>query len=446
MGPSNPPKAAIAAPVDPQYVQGSSADEVWAHFRTGAVVRALRDRTRHYPGLEGTAPSTISCYLRGEELKLPVNQVLDVGCGSGEGLRWLSRHYRNTIGLDVDGRALAFSRQIAHDSRLVQADIQSRVNLGGVTQLAYLIDVLAHLERPERALRILALHVAPPRGIIVAESAASPEQCLVPPARRAYSARSLHALLLRGGFIVEQWLSSKEPFLEVYAVALRDPGVGALADAESHFERGDFKVALELAQRAALTSVSGLRFEALLAQARLLIELGRRDEATALLLETRDLDPKDARPLAALSQLAMLARNDLQALAFAREAVKIDVLEVAGISALGALTREQDPRSSLDAWLVAHALAPDHSGVAFALCDAALALDDCALAITVLERLRRYAPKPSNANNSIALAWLLVRAGRPIQANLEARLAESLDPSSTELIELKRFLQQLSAS
>jgi tetratricopeptide (TPR) repeat protein len=279
---------------------------------------------------------------------------------------------------------------------------------------------------------------------VVVEPSAAADQCLVSPARRAYSERGLHSLLVRSGFSIEQWLSVEGPFLAVQAVAHRDPCVTALADAEKHFERGAFEAALELTSRACHTTMVELKFEAKLAKARVLIELQRRDAATAVLLEARELNPMDARPLAALSQLAMLAANDSEALAMAREATRVDLLEVAGVCALGTLCRQMQPRAALDAWLVAHALAPDHPGVALQLCEAALAVDDCALAITVLERLRRYHPDQQQAGHHIAMAWLLAHSGRPIQAQLEAKFAETLEPTSAELFELREFLRQLS--
>jgi SAM-dependent methyltransferase len=395
--------------------------------------------------LLGSAPSTVGYYVRADELALKVNHVLDAGCGSGEGLRLLSRRFRKTTGVDKDARALAFSRQLASEARIIQADLQTLTARTESPQVVYVVDVLGHLDRPERALRGLASRLSPPFGLFAAEPLARADQCLAFPVRRAFSMRGLHSLLMRSGFVVERWLDSDGTFLQAYAVSHRDPCVIALADAESHFERGALEAALELATRASRSTLMGLRLEAQLTRAHLLLELGRRDAATAVLLESRDLDSGDPRPLAALSRLAMLAGSDPQALELAKEAVRLDVLDVSGVCALGTVRRELEPRESLDAWLVAHALAPDHSGIALHLCEAALALDDCALAITVLERLRRYSPNPSS-QHSIVLAWLLAYVGRPLQAELEARLAASLDPDAPELKDLHDFIRQLTSS
>lgn len=429
--------------VDPVYVPGRRTDEAWAHFRSGAIVQASSDRTRHYPGLVGVAPPTLSYYARADELKLAASHVLDVGCGSGEGLRHLSRTFARTSGVDKDGRALAYARQIAKDSRLVQADLALGTYRTEPAQAAYAIDVLGHLERPERALRALAERLAPPHAFVVAEPQATAVQRLVAPARRAYSERGLFSLLVRSGFVVEQWLAVKGPFLAVYAVTLRDPAVIALNDAERHIERGSFETALELTGRAGQSTRLSLRFEAQILRARLLIELHRRDAATAVLLEARALDPTDARPLAALAQLTLLAGNEVKALELAKEATRLDLLEVSGLCALGSLYQSTRPNDSLNAWLVAHALAPDHSGVALRLCEAALAVDDCALAITVLERLRRYHPEKRDASEHLTMAWLLAQSGRPIQARLEAKLAETLAPNSPELLEFRKFLRRI---
>jgi SAM-dependent methyltransferase len=395
--------------------------------------------------LLGAAPLTVGYYARADELSLKVTHVVDAGCGSGEGLRFLSRRYRKTTGIDKDGRALAFARQLATDSRLVQGDLQLLTARTESPQVAFAVDVLGHLERPEKGLRALASRLSPPFGLFIAEPAARADQCLAYPVRRAFSARGLHALLMRCGFVVERWLESDGVFLLAYAVLHRDAGFAALADAEAHFDRGAFETALELATRASRSTLLGLRHEALLIRAHLLLGLGRRDAATAVLLESRALDPGDPRPLAALSRLATLAGSDPQALELAKEAVRLDVLDVSGVCALGAVRRELQARESLDAWLVAHALAPDHAGIALHLCEAAVALDDRALAITVLERLRRYSSSPSS-QQSIMLAWLLAYAGRPLEAEIEAKLAASLDPTAPELKDLHDFIRQLAST
>lgn len=432
--------------IDPVYVPAGRGDDVWAHFRSGAVVHASRDRTRHYPALEGLAPATYPYYVKLDDRLPTVNHVLDAGTGSGEGLRHLERQYRRATGIDKDPRALAFARQIARESRLVQADLESFTCRIEPAQLAYLVDTLGHLLHPQRALRSLAERLASPKSLVVAEPRATADQCLVPPARRAFSERSLHSLLVRGGFLVEKWLHVEGPFLEVYATAHRDPASVSLSDAETHFARGAHASALELADRSCKTTLPDLRLEALLAKARILIELEHRDEATALLVEARELDPADGRPLAALARLAYLAGNESHALSLAKEAVQVDLLELSSVCALGALSKDLEPRATLDAWLVAHALAPDHVGVALEVCEAALATDDCALAVTVLERLRRYHGSRNEASHSIAMAWMLAQSGRTLQARLEARLAETLNPGSQELADLREFLAQLASS
>jgi tetratricopeptide (TPR) repeat protein len=431
--------------VDPQYVQGSRPDEIWAHFRSGAVVQTSRDRSRHYPGLAGAAPATLGLYLRADELRLSATHVLDAGCGAGEGLRHLGAAYRRTTGVDRDARALAFARQLAPEAHLVHSDLGSGSTRTEPAQLAYVVDVLGHVERPERFLYALGRRMESARGLLVAEPAATADQCLVPPARRAFSMRGLHSILVRGGFSIEGRLGSQAPFLMIYAVAHQDPAATMLLDAEAQFERGSLQVAEELAKRACQTVLPALRLESLLALARIQVELSRRDAATAALLEARRLDPADARPPAALSRLAQLAGSESQAFALAREATRLDLTEVAAVAALGLLSHKSDPKGALDSWLVAHALAPDHSGIAAHLCDAALRVGDCAVAITVLERLRRYLPQQDSAPNSIVMAWLLAREGRPLQAELEARLAEALEPNSPEIKELRGFLKTLSA-
>jgi SAM-dependent methyltransferase len=185
MQPSARSNSLGAFPVDPQYVQGGRPTEIWAHFRSGIVLEASCDRVRHYPGLSGVAPATLSLYLRGDEFKTAASHVLDAGCGAGEGLRHLAARYRRVTGVDKDGKAVAFARQIASDAHAIQADLQAPNLRCDPVQLAYVVDVLAHLEQPERTLWNLAQRMDGARALLVAEAKASAEQCLAPPARRA---------------------------------------------------------------------------------------------------------------------------------------------------------------------------------------------------------------------------------------------------------------------
>ncbi|HEY5959328.1 MAG TPA: methyltransferase domain-containing protein [Polyangiaceae bacterium] len=435
-----------AVPVDPHYVQGNRSDEFWAHFRSGAVVHASRDRTRHYPGLGGAAPATLGMYLLADDLPISANHVIDAGCGAGEGLRRLTSSHRRVTGVDRDPRALAFARQWAPDARVIQVDLGQGALRVEPAQLALAIDVIGHFEQPERALWALSQKLDTARGLLSAEVLAAADQCLTPPARRAFSPRGMHAMLIRSGFAVEQWLRAPLGFLSCYSVAHRDSAAVALLDAEHHFSRGALPNAETLVLEASKSSIAALRLEALLALARVQVELNRRDAATATLLEARKLDSGDARPLAALSRLAHLAGSASQAVSLARQAVQLDMTEVTAVAALGLAIYDDDPRAALDAWLVAHALAPDHSGIAAKVCEAAVQLEDYSLAITVLERLKRYVPLKDAARSSKVMAWLLAHEGKSLQAELQTRLAETLEPDSADIRELREFLKGVTAS
>jgi SAM-dependent methyltransferase len=429
--------------IDPRYVQGGRPSEVWAHFRSGTVLEVSRERVRHYPGLSGAAPATLGLYLRGDGLGLSASHVIDAGCGAGEGLRHLSLSYRRATGIDRDSKALAFARQLSPGNRTVQADLSSEA-LPPVdsAQLAYVVDVLGQLEQPERALWNLGQRLDGARGLLVAEAAATADQCLMPPVRRAFSMRSLHSVLVRGGFVVERWLENGAPFLICHAVAHRDAAACMLLEAEAEFARGSIRSAEELARHASQSGLPALRLEALLALARIQIELSRRDIATAVLLEARMIDPTDARPPAALSRLAELAGSETEAHALAKEAVRLDLTEIAAVTAMAQLSHDGEPQRAMDSWLVAHALAPDHCGIAARLCEAALRAGECGVAITVLERLRHYdTSKHDSARSSLAMAWLLARDGRKVQAEVEARVSESLAPGSPEIKSLREFLK-----
>jgi hypothetical protein len=347
-------------------------------------------------------------------------------------------------GIDKDPRALAFARQWAPDARLLQVDLGH----GGAlridsAQLAVAVDAVAQFELPERALWAVAQRLDATRGIFVADALAAADQCLVPPVRRAFSMRSMHALLTRSGFGVEQWLPGATEFIACFAVAHRDPATLALLDAETLFSRGSLESAEELTLRAGKSTLPALRLEALLARARVQVELGRRDAATATLLEARKIDPGDARPLAALSRLAHMAGSESRAISLAKEAVQLDITDVSAVAALGLASHDEDPRAALDAWLVAHALAPDHSGIGAKVCEAAVRLEDYSLAITVLERIKRYSPLTDSLRSSKIMAWLLAHEGKPLQAELQARLAEAFEPDSADIKELRDFLKSI---
>lgn len=432
-------------PCDPRYVQGGLPGEVWAHFRSGVVVRAGRDRTRHYPGLESVAPVTLGFYLHFDQLGIPANHVIDAGCGAGAGLRHLAATYHRATGIDADASVLRFARELAPGSRFIAADL-STLQDKTTAQAAYLVDVLGQVTEPVRALLRIASHLDGSRSLCIAEPLVATNQCLAPPARRAFSTRTMHSLLTRAGFSLEQWLECSRDFLICYAVDRRDRTVDTLQAAEEHLGQGQLHVAELLARRVCQANAATLKYEALLTLARVQYQQALRDAATATLVEARQLEPTDPRAVAGLSLLAYAAGSDSQAFSLAREAVALDPTDLASVMALATLLHDAEPKQALAHWTVAHALAPDHPGIVARLCDAAVRLGDFPAAVAALEQSRRYDSAAHGVSGTLSLAWLLTRVGRYQQATTIVRRMALTTPNAPELKELCEFLEKQSPS
>src|SRR5450432_543927 len=93
------PGTAIARSGEPSYHVGRRTSEIVARFASRTDVDVTQGRVRAYPGLAGSAPSTLAFYdvatktLRGKH-------ILDVGSGSGGGTRILSEHYAHVTGVE----------------------------------------------------------------------------------------------------------------------------------------------------------------------------------------------------------------------------------------------------------------------------------------------------------------------------------------------------------
>lgn len=426
---------------NPRYIQGSLPGEVWAHFRSGTVVRAGRSRARHYPGLEGLAPPTLGLYLQFDQLGIPANHVVDAGCGAGAGVRHLAATYHRVTGVDVDAAALRFAKELAPEARLTAADLNT-FQAESASQAVYFVDVLGHVMEPVRAILRVAQGLDGCRVLCIAEPMIKLDQCLAPPARRAFSARTMHSLLARAGFCAEQWLECSREYLLCYAVARRDRTVDTLQAAEEHLNQSQLHVAELLARRACQSDVAILRYEALLTLARVQYQQSQRDAVVATLVEARQLAPTDPRAIASLALLAYAAGSDSEAFALAREAFALDPTDLTSVTTLATLLHDADPRSALEHWQAAHALAPDHTGVVAQLCDAAVRVGDFAAAVAALEQSRRYDTAAHGISGTLSLAWLLARVGRSQQAATIVRRTALANPNAPGFKELCEFLEK----
>lgn len=423
------------------YVEGSLPGEVWAHFQSGVVVRAVRDRSCHFPGLKGSAPATLGLYRRFDELDIPANHVFDAGCGTGEGLRHLSAVYRRVTGIDRNVAVLNCAKQLAPHARLIHSDIATCNLRRDAAQLAYVIDVLGHIESPTPALLNISRNLEGARGLCVAEPRASIGQQLEPPQCRAFTGRTLYSVLIKGGFRIEEWLNVHHDFVAGYAVSSNGEAASMLYSAESELERGRLHVAETLARRACSVDSAALRLEALLTLARVQVQRSRRDAATATLLEAQRIDPSDARPQAGLALLARASGADSQAYALAREALALDPADLAAITSLATLLHETEPKQALQHWIAAHALAPEHEGIVARLCDAAVRVGELEVAIAALNQSRRFGSVAGGVHGSLSLAWLLLQVGRPEQAATIARQTARSYPDAEGLSELVDYLK-----
>jgi SAM-dependent methyltransferase len=98
----------------------------------------------------------------------PLDQVVDLGCGTGELLRTLAPSIRTGVGVDRDGAALEAARQGAPENlRFVHADIRN-FPLPTGTSVVLLHDSLRYLSPLEQQQLLIRLgRTLPERGLLV---------------------------------------------------------------------------------------------------------------------------------------------------------------------------------------------------------------------------------------------------------------------------------------
>ncbi len=426
-----PPSSGDVAP--PTYVAGGSRSEVFAHFRSGLIVRAGRTRQRNYPGLRGAAPPTTVFY--GIACQLPdVRSVLDLGSGSGDGSRRLCARFEQVTGIDSSSEAVTFARQWCPLGSFVHGDATRPID-APLVDLVVVADVLGHLQGAERAL-VQAGRLLNARGVVlVAEPAALPLQRLASPARRGYSVRSLGALLTRTGFRVRDWVAKRGTFVGCIAEPVATPDRAALVEGLEALEAGQADEALCCLESARQTGPASVQCEASMAVARAHLMRGNGDAAARALMAAAAIAPRDARPIAGLAELSFVAGDVVTALRLGLEAGKLDPTEPTAARIAGFAALELEHRDALSAIRVANNLAPDDFDIARALSEAAARLGDTGTGIAALERVRAYGDD-LGASLHVELARNLLAHGRRADAELEARLARAKEPEGAEVIEL----------
>jgi SAM-dependent methyltransferase len=108
--------------------------------------------------------------------RTPASTLLDVACGTGQHLQYLSQWYA-AEGVDLDPELLDIARQRLPDVRFHQADMTDfdlGRQFGAVVSLFSAIGYVKTVERLDRAVACMAKHIAP-GGVLVIEPWFTPE-------------------------------------------------------------------------------------------------------------------------------------------------------------------------------------------------------------------------------------------------------------------------------
>lgn len=432
------PRRALADVREPTYVPSGRRGQLYAHFRSGLIVRAGRERMRSYPGLRGAAPPTVALYEVMKQLPSTVH-VLDLGAGAGIGTRRLTTHFDAVTAVDSSSEALAFAREYAPLARYVHVDACDDLpdeQYGAAT----IVDVLGHIESPELALVNLRSRLSDDALVLIAEPRSSTVQRLESPARRAYSPSELVGLITRAGFTATEWIMTRGSFVSCLARVDRSTHAESLCRGLAHARKEESERALEELAIAA-KGPHLVAIEAELARARLYLERRDGDSAVRCFLHVSELDPTDARTTAGLAEIALRTRDIPSALRLSTTALSNDPTCAPAARILALAAEELDPSQAVIAWQRAHDLAPDDLGTASGLAQAAVAQQNAKLAIRTYERLRSYGGDHGPDFN-VTLAWLLIADGRTADAEMEARVAHAKAPEDAAVIELRRTLAE----
>jgi SAM-dependent methyltransferase len=440
--PESTPAQRLKAEAAPIYVAGSLPGETWAHFPSGAIVKAVRSRARSYPGLVSEAPPTGAFYGAALQLPSEITRVIDAGCGSGSGTRRLTQRFDSVTAIERDGPALAFAREHAPLAHFVQADLCRRLDVPAA-EAAILADVLGHVKDPAAALRNVAARLVADAPVLIAEPCAHAAQHLVAPSRRAFGRRALRSLLLRSGLEVDAWLLETGSFVSCVARCSADPAIQSLVQA-ARAGAADVAACRAAYDRAAQSTRDDARLEAALGIAELELARGDGDAAVKALFHARELDLADPRPLVGLSQISLVTGSPHDALKLALDAVRLDPADANATAAVARAAGQLNHPDAFTAWRLAAGLAPDDAAIAIELARSAAERGDYAFGLSVLTRLRQYADALSPTLH-VTIAWLLIAEGHLADAVIEARTATALDASEPGLAPLWQALGEAGA-
>lgn len=152
-----------------------------------------------YEGRRRIAARLIACYSQ-----LPVNHMLDVGCGSGHTLQILGRAAQRVVGMDVSRQALNYSRQRGL-SQLFEGDAAILAVANEAFDLVMALDVIEHCADDAAVLREM-YRALRPGGLCYIMAPAlmflwSPLDMVAHHYRR-YTTKELRERLQAAGFII----------------------------------------------------------------------------------------------------------------------------------------------------------------------------------------------------------------------------------------------------
>ncbi|HEX4336987.1 MAG TPA: methyltransferase domain-containing protein [Polyangiaceae bacterium] len=426
----------------PRYTGNRGALELWAEFASGVSVPVVRGRVRSYPGLRSAAPSTAPFYRAFASVGSGQGRVIDAGAGSGVGSAALLPQYDHVVAVDSDPRALAFIREYAPGVETMQSTLDEPLG-GPVADAAIVVDVLGLVKDPARFLGALRGSVGARARLLVAEPSAFVAQRLVTPVRRAFSHRSLEALLVRGGFHATTWVADTGTFIGCVATAADDGAWEHFAAASRAADTNPDVAFAELAA-AGRSGRRDVQREAAIATGELRLALNDGDGAARAFLDAAGLDANDPRPLAGLSVLALAGGSLNDAVELAARAAELDPTERRAAIALAWAADAAGHPDSFNVWRITERLVPDDLDVTSRLAAQAASRGDYAFAISVFERLRSYGDRLP-AQFYVTLALMLSAEGRRADALLELRLARTLEPDNETVLELWSELGSLAS-
>jgi len=417
----------------PRYVGNRTATELWAEFASGVSVPVVRGRVRAYPGLRGPAPSTAPFYRAFASVGEGDGRIIDAGAGAGVGSAALMPQYDQVVAVDADPKALAFVGAYAPEVETVRSSLDEPLP-GRVADAAVVVDVLGLVKDPTRFLGSLRGSVGPRARLLVAEPSAFVAQRLTTPARRAFSPRSLEALLVRGGFHATTWVAGTGTFIGCVATAADDGAWEHFAAASRVADANPDLAFAELAA-AGRSGRRDVQREAAIAVAELRLKQSDGDGAARAFLDAAGLDGNDPRPLAGLSVLALAGGSFEDAVELAARAAELDPTEQRAAMALAWAADRAGHRDAFNVLRIAERLVPDNLDLTSRLAARAAERGDYAFGIAVFERLRSYGDALP-AQFYATLALMLTAEGRRSDALLELRLARALEPDNETVLEL----------